>query len=328
MRRPGSAPGPALGGARGRGLVLGLDVGGSKTHAVLSDGATVLGEVLVGSANPSSAGLEEASRQLAQLFGKLGAAELSAVCAGVAGADSPAARERFGALLAGHAQGARVRVVHDAELLLAAAGLATGIALISGTGSAAWGRAPAGATARAGGWGYLLGDEGSGYGVACQALRHALGRADRGEGPDALTLRLLAECRRHEPPQGSRREPPEPAPRDPAGLLDLFYRHQDRGFWAARAGLVFELAADGDAASAGIVAEAADALARLALTVGYRLGIAGPVVLAGGQGVNQPLLQSAVRERLAARGMPELRILDGDPVHGAVRLAQELRDRR
>jgi N-acetylglucosamine kinase-like BadF-type ATPase len=57
--------------------------------------------------------------------------------------------------------GARVRVVHDAHLVLAAGGLDTGVALIAGTGSVAWGACPDGPDARAGGWGYLLGDEGS-----------------------------------------------------------------------------------------------------------------------------------------------------------------------
>lgn len=51
--------------------------------------------------------------------------------------------------------------MHDTQLLLAAAGRDEGVALISGTGSVAWGRRRDGVHARAGGWGYLHGDEGS-----------------------------------------------------------------------------------------------------------------------------------------------------------------------
>ena len=66
--------------------------------------------------------------------------------------------------------------------ILAAAGLDEGIALIAGTGSVAWGRDRTGRSARAGGWGYLLGDEGSGYAVVRETVRHALRLARPGAG--------------------------------------------------------------------------------------------------------------------------------------------------
>lgn len=304
----GSATGPAGAGPVAPGLVLGIDVGGSKTHAVLSDGRTVIADILAGSANPASVGVEEASRQLGIVFGQLGSAPIAAICAGVAGADSPGGEERFRALLTLRAPNAAIRVVHDSELLLAAAGRTTGIAVISGTGSAGWGRDAAGRTARAGGWGYLLGDEGSGYWVTRQAVRHALERVDLDEPADRLSQQLAADC----------------GLQDPADILDHFYAHPERRYWAGRARVVFELAADREPVSAAIVASAADALTHLATSVAFRLGMPGPVVLAGGQAVHQPLLQQAVRERLAARGIDELEILTAAPVDGAVRLAAEL----
>ena len=181
---------------------------------------------------------------------------------------------------------------------------------ISGTGSACWGRDAAGRTARAGGWGYLLGDEGSGYWVTRMAVRHALERVDLGEPADLLSQQLAADCGLQEI----------------SDLLDHFYGHPERRYWAGRARVVFELASDREPVSSAIVAGAADTLAYLATSVALRLGITGPVVLAGGQAVHQPLLQAAIRDRLAAREMIDVRVLDRDPVHGAVQLALKMRD--
>lgn len=292
-------------------LVLGLDVGGSKTHAVLSDGDTIVAEVLTGSANPSSVGVAEAAHQLDGLFAQLpGKPPIAAVCAGAAGVDSAEGEERFRRLLADRAPAARVTVVHDSALILAAAGTRTGIAVISGTGSVGWGRSPTGQTARAGGWGYLLGDEGSGYWVARSAVQHALSRADAGEPADLLSERLAADCGL--PRVGQ--------------LLDHFYANPERGYWADRARIVFELAAGGDQPSAALAAAAADALVSLATRVGAALDVAGPVVLAGGLVVHQPALQDAVRERLHRHRLSDVRVLDRDPVHGAVTLARALLD--
>jgi glucosamine kinase len=289
-------------------LVLGLDVGGSKTHALLWDGDTVRADVLAGSANPSSVGVEEAVRQLDTIFAQLGPVRIAAVCAGAAGVDTAEGEDRFHRLLAGRAPGARVSVVHDSALILAAAGARTGIAVISGTGSVGWGRNDDGRVARAGGWGYLLGDEGSGYWVTRAAVQHALTRADSGDAADLLSQQLAADCGLQRVEQ----------------LLDHFYANPERRYWASRARIVFELAAHGDPASAAILAATADALTSLATRVGATLGIGGPVVLAGGLAVHQPSLQQAVRDRLSRHGMTEVRVLDREPVYGAVNLAQTL----
>ncbi len=191
-----------------------------------------------------------------------------------------------------------VRVVHDSELLLAAAEVDSGVAVISGTGSVAWCRNPGGEVTRVGGWGYLLGDEGSGYWVTRMAVRHALERVDLGEPADLLSQQLAADC----------------GLQGPEGLLDHFYAQPERRYWASRGRVVFELAADQDPASSAIVSAAADALADMAARVADRIGVVGPIVLAGGQAVHQPLLQERVRQRLAARAITDVRVLDEDPV--------------
>ncbi|MFE4835330.1 N-acetylglucosamine kinase [Arthrobacter sp. NPDC056691] len=327
--------------------VLGLDIGGSKTHAILAevvladaavkdDGGTPggasltaggasparkLAECTVGSANIASVGPDEAAAALDDLAGQLGVSDpaghgIDTVFAGAAGADTPAARERLAGLLSRRFPGARVHVDHDTRIILAAGGLTAGTVLISGTGSAAWAKAGDGREARAGGWGYLLGDEGSGYAVARSAVRNALREFDDGLPAGPLTAQLLTQT----------------GAAEPVDLLDLFYLRPERRYWAGLAGTVFALAAS-DAASSAIAEDAARHLARLALTVNRRVGTvpdtAGdppppPVLLAGGMLVNQPSLAAGVRGLLAAGGLPDVRVLDRAPAWGAVELARQL----
>jgi N-acetylglucosamine kinase-like BadF-type ATPase len=230
---------------------------------------------------------------------------VAVVCAGAAGVESEHERRQLSELISERLAGARVRVVHDTRLPLAAAGVGHGVALISGTGSVAWGCAPDGRWARAGGWGYLLGDEGSGYAVATAAVRHTLGLVDRDLAPDQLSAALVARCGLDEVGE----------------LLSHFYARTERGYWARLASVVFELAATGDQVCSDLVDAAAEALSELVRTVCTRLDITGPVVGVGGQLVHQPLLARRLREVLAATGIDDVRTLDRDPVHGAIVLA-------
>lgn len=291
------------------GVVLGLDIGGSKTQALRAEDGIIVQEAIAGSANVASVGSGEAGRQLDVILERLGADDIRAVCAGAAGVDTPAGEAQLRDLLAKRLPNARIRVVHDSQLILAASGVVDGIAVISGTGSVAWGRR-AGQHARAGGWGYLLGDEGSGYWVAREAVRRTLARIDRGEPADRLGQQLAADCGLQATEQ----------------LLDHFYAQPDRRYWAGRARVVFELANSGDPVSTQIVESAAAALTELAVAIAGRLDSTGPVVLAGGLAVHQPTLQTIVRRRLAERRLNDVRILIVDPVRGAVQLAQRLLD--
>lgn len=297
--------------------IVGLDIGGSKTHAVSSSDHASTYEVFAGSANLSSVGQAEARRQLDVIFSQLAdRGPIVAVCAGAAGADTPEAEERLRQLIAcrlPRAAGttAPIQIVHDTALILAAAGLTYGIALIAGTGSVAWGRYSGDRVARAGGWGYLLGDEGSGYGIARAAVRHALRIGDAGQQADPLSRQLLAACNLQRPDQ----------------LIDHFYANPERCYWAGRAKVVFDLASIGDAVARKIVDEAAADLALLVRTVQSALGQPArhlPVVLGGGVLVHQPLLRDAVRQALAADGLIDLRPLDCDPAYGALFLAKQL----
>jgi N-acetylglucosamine kinase-like BadF-type ATPase len=285
--------------------VIGVDIGGSKTHGIRAVDGEPVAEAVAGSANVAAVGVPEAGRQLDVLFAQLDVQAVDAVCAGAAGADGTESIGALTRLLAERVPGAQVSVVHDARLVLAAEGLDEGVSLIAGTGSVAWGRRADGTEARAGGWGHMLGDEGSGYHVALDAIRHALDRMDAGAPADPLTTALVAGC----------------GLTDRTELIDFFYARQDKRYWAERAAVVTGLAARGDPAASPIVDTAADALAALATRVLGRLDLRGPVVLGGGFAVHQPLLQRAVRERL---GGTEMRLLTHAPAIGAVRLATVL----
>lgn len=279
-------------------LVLGLDIGGSRTRARLSEGGRVLAEATAGSASLVAAGASGASAALGLVLADLGSPPVVAAVAGAAGCDTAVNRERMRELLRPLLPGARVEVVHDARLVLAAAGADAGIVLIAGTGSIAWGRAASGDEARAGGWGHLLGDEGSGYWVAREAARRVLAEHDRGEPPGALARCLLDAA------GGS----------DPLDLTAHLHEHREPERWAALSHAAL-------CADPGLADATAAELAGLVATVAGRLRLAGPVVLAGGMLLGEPALEAAVRRALA--GMEAVRAED-EPVTGAVRLAERL----
>lgn len=293
--------------------LLGLDIGGSKTHVISRRPGRDDRELFTGTANLASVGETEAARQLDLVFAQLAEwgsePPVTAICAGAAGVDTPATEARLRALITSRAPQARVRIVHDTHLILAAAGLQAGLVVISGTGSAAYGSDATGRSTRAGGWGYLLGDEGGGYSIGRAAVRHALKLADQGLPADRLTLQLAADCGQQRPDQ----------------LFDHFYATPERRYWAERARVVFTLAEAGDQAAARIVTAAAHDLAELVRTVAIALGsVPGPVVLAGGVLVHQPRLQQALAQALAVDGLRDVLVLDRDPAFGAVQLAEQL----
>ncbi|MBT2512951.1 N-acetylglucosamine kinase [Arthrobacter sp. ISL-30] len=287
-----------------RGSILGLDIGGSKTHALFCDADGGTTELMETSANVAALGVEQAGAVLGRIAAIIGS-DVESVCAGAAGADTPASRALLAGLLGEHFPGARIDVVHDTPLILAAAGLDSGAVLISGTGSVAWGVTRDGREARCGGWGYLLGDDGSGYAVVRDAVREALREHDAGLPAGRLTRAVLGAT----------------GCSDVEGLLDLFYRRPERRYWAGLSGIVAELADEGDRAACRILSEAAHALAGLARQITGRLGTGLPLVLAGGFLVNQPELAAAVARKLGPGGPDSVRVLDRAPVHGAVRLA-------
>ena len=187
--------------------MIGLDIGGTKTRGVRFEDGTPVADESVGSSNVQNVSPEEAARNLAELFARIGGGAVAQVYAGAGGIDTDDDAAALAALIAPHVPGARITVVHDSRLLLAAGGASTGVAVIAGTGSAAWGKNGRGEEARAGGWGYLLGDEGSGYWLGREAVRHSLRRMNQGLEPDELTTRAAGILRRGPPEHADRTVP-------------------------------------------------------------------------------------------------------------------------
>jgi glucosamine kinase len=305
--------------------VLGMDIGGTGSRARVSiDGRTVA-EAEASSASLSAAGPATAdaalARLLTRLLGRLPADSgppFDAICAGAAGISVPETRGFLQRRLAPLTRSGTVVIVSDAMLVLPAAGLDAGVAVICGTGSVAVGSYQ-GRCFRAGGWGYLLGDEGSGYWIVRAAIRELLDRRDRGAPPG-------------DPGDpGGPGEPGEPGDlgdqllraagaADVAALAARFYARPRPRHWARYAPAVLEAA---DPAAQQIAAAAGRALAGLAVTAAERLAAPAdlPIALGGGL-IGHPVLQAAVRSALRdARPASEVVTLTEPPVAGAVRVA-------
>lgn len=163
-------------------LILGVDAGGSGTRAVLVRAGIVAEHFTEGPLNVRLHA--DAVERLVSLINRSGASLAGLGLPGVNGPDEVAALQ---ALLRART-GVDVVVADDAEVaLLGAFAGAPGIVVSAGTGSNAIGRDGRGVTARAGGHGFLLGDEGSGYWIGSQSLRAALRSAD-GTGPRSRAL--------------------------------------------------------------------------------------------------------------------------------------------
>lgn len=283
-------------------LVLGLDIGGSSSRALLSQGGRTVAAATGPGANVASIDPELVEERLTALIRELGSPRPIACCAGAAGSEFPAGKRLLEDLLTRLLPSTRVIVVHDARLVLAAAGLESGIALIAGTGSVAYGRNTTGEEARAGGWGWMLGDEGGGAWIVREAVRVLMQRRDAGEPMGALGDAFFAATMTG----------------DALELAGMLQGDHLAGQWAAHAHVVLELIGR-DHAAFEIADRAADALAALVEQVRIRLAITGPVVMAGGLLLHFPALSERVLSRIG-----EGILLSEEPVTGAVRIAEQL----
>jgi N-acetylglucosamine kinase-like BadF-type ATPase len=294
--------------------VVGIDAGGTKTVCHLADAdGRLLAEARGAGANLQAAGAAEVERVLHELIETVmrqgGAPRPDVIALGMAGVDRPRDAETVHAILGRIGHRARVVVVNDALIALeAGVGDAAGIVLVAGTGSIAYGRDGSGRAARSGGWGYVLGDEGSGYWIGRQALR-AVVRAADGRGEDtALTRRILAHYQVGRPQDLVR---------------EIYQGGTQPAAIAALAREVEAAAGEDDPVAQRILAIGAIELADSATSVAGRLGLTScPIVLAGRVLQSLETLRQRVVDRLRER-LPDStpRRLEVEPAHGAVRLA-------
>lgn len=301
-------------------LVIGIDGGGTNTRAQLADmSGAFLGAGEAGTSNPMVHGIPAAQHELelaiARAFENANRSRerAAALCMGLGGADRAREQQELVAW-ARETIAERVLVVNDGQIVLAAGTPENwGVAVIAGTGSFVWGRNQSGETARAGGWGYLIGDEGSGFDLARGALRAATQFADgRGE-PTHLLDAILKFWHLSAPPD----------------LLTRVYRSGlTHVALAALAPLVIQQAQEGDEPAVRLVKDGAAALALGVAAVSRRLRFDSttfPLALTGGVLLGADFYRAHLLRALEASRCACAPItLVHHPVQGAVRLARDL----
>lgn len=308
-------------GIRKSGYVIGVDGGGTKTMGCI---ASIEGEIkgwaLGAASNYQVLGADGVRRVLEPIVGDLLDATgvtRDHILAGVfalSGCGRPEDREAVEkALRREPSLLPRIRAEHDGIAALAGAfGQASGIILISGTGVLCLGRLPNGRTARAGGWGYLLGDEGSGFYIGQQALIAAL-KAFDGRGPHTLLQEKLEKY--------------FGVDRIDRVIPQVYRKPMERGDFAALAPMVFDTARQDDAVAREIVQRVGQELGLMVKAVATRLGLEGEHVrlaLVGNvfraRAQLQPEIEKVVRPAVGSLEVVEPRFA---PVLGAVILALE-----
>lgn len=295
--------------------VLGLDAGGTKTVCVLADGdGRVIGTGRGGGANLQTEGELQVEKVLHAVIDQAldgRDVQIDALCLGMAGADRVDDTQIVSGILRRLGYRQHVLVVNDALVaLVAGAGDDPGIVIISGTGSIQYGVNRRAQAARAGGWGFMLGDEGSGYWIGRHAVTAALRERD-GRGPRTGLTTLVCDHFKVASPELIVRQ-----------VYDRGLRPQAL---AALGVLVEQARGQGDVVAAEILRRASEQLTLGARSVASRLGMRGDefvTVLAGGMFRAIPWLADEVARQMRdvaprARTTP----LDVDPAEGAVRLA-------
>ncbi|HIH95923.1 MAG TPA: hypothetical protein HA348_00275 [Thermoplasmata archaeon] len=299
-------------------IVLGIDGGGTSTTCLIADEkGNVLGRGVGGPSNFHVVGIDNAKKAIlesvedAKKNGEVTANKFDVACLGMAGGDRPKDREiiKKGVESLGVAE----KIIVESDVLIAflsAIPKGYGIVVISGTGSIAYGINRRGEKRRAGGWGYKLGDEGSGYYIGRRAITSILRERDGRSKSTRLTFRLKEYFGIEKIEE----------------ILNIVY---EQGLKtkeiAALAPIVMKEAESGDEVSRGIVVDAAKELALLAKAVSKGLGMqhgsfeiallgsvfkAGPVIL-------DPL-KKEIRNCIpnARMTLPSI-----EPVQGAVKIA-------
>ncbi len=297
-------------------LVIGVDGGGSKTHVIVADeGGAELATAEGGGSAVLPGRADRSADAIATTIDAALAGEereeisISTLVVGVAGAGREEERRALERELSRRAIADEVYVEADAAIGLSDAfGDGAGVLLISGTGSIAYGRSPTGETARCGGWGSHIGDEGSGTWIGRRALGVVAGAADGREPATALTGAILTAAQVNE-----------------AEELIPWAAAADNATIAALAPVVFTTARS-DARANAIVDFAAEELVLHVRALARRLfgdeRAAVPVAFAGGLLKRGSLLRKKVEQRLRT-AVPGaiVRVEPVIPARGALRLA-------
>ncbi|MEQ6359725.1 BadF/BadG/BcrA/BcrD ATPase family protein [Thermoanaerobacter thermohydrosulfuricus] len=178
--------------------VIGIDGGGTKSIISVAD---LQGNIIVteegGSTNIRSQKESEVYTNLGNLIenalkkADLRIEECEAICIGTAGAGREEEQDKIKKYIQSLGVKGKILITNDAEIVIAeATGGKEGIAVIAGTGSIAYGIGKNGERVRVGGWGHLIGDEGSAYYIGIEGIRAAL-RCHDGREPYTELLPMI-----------------------------------------------------------------------------------------------------------------------------------------
>lgn len=297
-------------------VYLAIDAGGTKTDYLLADDARELGRVrgatikrLTTPADTAAARLDEALSELAATTG-LPLSAVTSTCVGAAGSSVPLVadwlHEALRARLAGE-----VLVLGDVEIALDAAFPGQpGVLILAGTGSNVAARSHPGSLTTVGGWGPVLGDQGSGYHIGLRALRAIFRAMD--EAPATAATLLAAVLEHWQLP-------------DVPSLVTCANAASSQQL-ASLTEVVLHCAEAGDAIAAKVLREEGNALAELALLAIQRLRQAPPaadwlppVAFAGSVMECVGPVRQAVADRLL-QSHPAIQLVPGvvDPIQGAL----------
>jgi len=274
--------------------VIGVDGGGSKTELALIDlEGNLVGMEKVGSTNYQAVGGEQLRDELLEGFSALANVtnvdidRVNHIFLGLAGAGRQKDQEEIKALFDDTVFAGKMTVDSDAIVALAGAfGTNPGIILIAGTGAICFGSNQDGKIVRSGGWGYLLGDEGSGYYIGREAVVASLkdfdGRGEKTSLKENLMQRFELDSIDK--------------------IIPLIYQNEiDRVAIANIAPLVFELAKQGDLISEDIIRKTGHEMGLLAKSVANQLGFSGDeinVALVGSIFKQKDMLVSQISKEL------------------------------
>src|SRR6476660_4100381 len=269
-------------------LYLGIDAGGTKTDCAVSNGAELLGQATGASCKLARVGKERGRENLQSVVRQacdaagVSVSGIQHVCIGMAGASLAEAVHWAQQTIRELTPEATIYVAGDHVIAHRAAfGTSPGVLVISGTGSIAFGRNQNGETARAGGWGPNVSDEGSAFWVGREAVTAALHAFDFGNANGLLAT--IAECWKVAPEE----------------VIRLANASEPR--FPELAGPVVNAAEQGDAGARAITDRAGKALAGLASAISDRLWPQGgvvPVALAGGVRQGSPLVRQPLKQAM------------------------------
>lgn len=298
-------------------LVAVVDAGATHTRAVIADlSGKILGKGLAGPANSYAVGETRANRNLvmaislARQESEIRRAQISVAVIGSASIDY----DDSGAACIAHCLGRdlpNARILAKADALIALEGALSGnagVVIVCGTGSIVLGKDSSGKIVKVGGWGPLMGDEGSAQWVGREALRRSALAADHTGPPTLLVGRFL----RHYELRSFDR------------IIDAVYqRHMSPAELGTLAPIVSSAARDGDEVARDIFRTGAQALASQAAQAAARLKLGQVNVSYQGSMFNTgPLLLSPLRAKLSRLApQAKLRVPEFWPVTGAFLLA-------